>query len=205
MGAAGRSRTLAYGHLGLVHRRGAEPPEVSRFPRLASKAVYADGLGRLRQHRRPGRSARHQDRRAEALPRSVAGSNPRWPVSRRNGAREDEVHPVGRRLRPAAPRPAGLGDLRARKIIMADQFCAGGAEDQGHQAVPGRPEEVHQLHHRCPTSDVHGLHHLRHGHRGRLETRATRPPHCGTAPNLRKLGGALTTRRACSTAPNRTA
>ena len=48
----------------------------------------------------------------------------------------------------ARPRGASCTDLRT-----------GRAEDQGHQAVPGRPQEVRRLHRRARLRPVHRVHH----------------------------------------------
>ena len=100
--------------------------------------------------------------------------------------REDEVDGPGHRVRPTAPRPARLQDLRARSPARL-RVGAGRAQDQSHQAVPSRPQEVRRLHRGTRLRPVHRLHHLRHGDRGLAERRQPTHPR-RVRPNLRKVG-----------------
>ena len=84
-------------------------------------------------------------------------------------------------------------DLRPRGRD-ADAVHAGRAQDQGHQAVPGRPEEVRRLHRRTRLRHLHRLHHLRHGDPGPAERR--QPAHPRRVRPEPAQAQAPTTRRA---------
>ena len=61
-------------------------------------------------------------------------------------------------------------------IIFDHRLGAGRAEDQGDEALPGRPREVRRLHQGARLRDLHRLHRLRHGHHGAEEAgRRPRP------------------------------
>ena len=105
---------LAYG-ISASSTAAAENLQKFAVPAVGLEGRLHQHHRRLRQHRRRPAGARHQElRRRRRLPAARRRLQHRGRAGPRPERREDEVHRVGHRLRAAAPRPAGLGDLRAR-------------------------------------------------------------------------------------------
>ena len=118
-------------------------------------------------------------------------------------------------VRPGLPRLARGAELPVERVIL-HRLQAGRAQDAGDQEVPGRPQEVRQLHRRArtsasttatssPTSLIKGLESSRQDadpsglHRRRPRGRActTRPASAASRSTWASRGGASRRRRRC--------
>ncbi len=162
-------------HLGVVDRGGRRTCMKLAVPAVGLEEGLPQHDCRLRHHRRRPARARHQERRHRCrLPPDGRQQQPRGGAGSRvqNGVKMKSTvlatgygqalldQPVAKTLGP--------------EVVLATPVRAGRVEDQGHQAVPGRLEEVRRLHRDPRLRRVHGLHHLRPGDPRPEERRATR-------------------------------
>ena len=201
MKAMGATKVAALGlrHLGIVHRGGGEPPEVRGSRGRASKAVYTNTTVDFGSTDVGPQVLGIKNSGADAvyLP-LVAGSN----IAVVQGLAQNGVKMKSTVLATGYGQPLLDQPVSATfgpEVIMADRLRAGGAEDQGHQAVPGRPQEVRRLHRRARLRHVHRLHHLRHGDRGLGERGQPADPRPRSRPTC--ASSRPTTRRASACRP----
>ena len=175
-------------HLAVVVGVG-EVAEQVRGSRGRSRGGVHEHHRRLRQHRRRPAGAGDQERgRRRGVLRDEREHEPGDRAGSQAERREHEGAAHGHRLRPVSARPADREPARALGHLHA-AVGAGRGEDQGHQAVPGRPQEVRRLHRRARLRGLHRLHRLRPGHhRAQGAGQEPRPEHLRRRPAQARQG-----------------